>query len=792
MLGHASGMIGFPLRLLARENYDRVVKAKGAASVALITGEEKILPAYPRYFICTAESMPLDRRVAFMAIDEIQLCADPERGHIFTDRLLHARGEEETLFLGAETIRPLIRRLVPGIEFVTRPRFSQLVYSGPKKLGRLPPRSAVVAFSASEVYAMAEFVRRSRGGAAVVLGALSPRTRNAQIGLYQAGEVDYIVATDAIGMGLNMDVDHVAFASMRKFDGRAPPDLIATEVAQIAGRAGRHMNDGTFGTTGDSGPIPPEIVEAVENHNFPPLKTLMWRNAQLRFTSVPALLAALERSPDLAGLTRAREADDHLALAILAKEDDVLASASHPERVRLLWEVCQVPDFRKVLAESHTRLLGQIYRHLTGPVGKLPTDWLAGHVNRLDRVDGDLDSIITRIANVRTWTYVSHRADWVEDPAHWQELTRAIEDRLSDALHDRLTQRFVDRRTATLVRRMRESDPLVGRVAESGEVKIEGHAVGRLAGFRFEPDAAEGGSAAKAVLAAAGRALKGEIAGRIDQAMTDPPTAFAMTAEGDLLWRGDMVARLTAGSEILTPKVEPLPSDLLEPASRDRLRQRLAEWAEGEIAAGLTPLIAARRAPFKGAARGLVHQLSEALGSLPRANAAAQVTALDDKERRELGRLGIRFGVESVYLPALLKPAAQKLRALLWSIHHNRPPAEPPGARTAIAATLSADFYQAVGYRVVGNWALRVDILERFSAEIRHLAREAGEGGFTLSPLLPSLIGASKDEVAALLAALGFELREDRFHPASRPRRRPRRPQVGHEDSPFAVLRQTQ
>jgi len=797
MLGHASGMIGFPLRLLARENYDRVVRAKGAASVALVTGEEKILPAHPRYFICTAESMPLDRRVAFMAIDEIQLCADPERGHIFTDRLLHARGEEETLFLGAETIRPLIRRLVPGVEFVTRPRFSQLVYSGPRKLGRLPPRSAVVAFSAAEVYAMAEFVRRSRGGAAVVLGALSPRTRNAQVGLYQSGEVDYIVATDAIGMGLNMDVDHVAFASMRKFDGRSPRDLIAAEVAQIAGRAGRHMNDGTFGTTGDSGPIPPEIVEAVESHHFPPLKALMWRNSQLRFTSVAALLSSLERSPELAGLSRAREADDHLALATLAKEDGILALTSHPERVRLLWEVCQIPDFRKLLADSHTRLLGQIYRHLAGPAGRLPTDWLAGHVDRLDRVDGDLDSVINRIANVRTWTYVSHRGDWVEDPAHWQGVTRAIEDRLSDALHERLTQRFVDRRTALLVRRMRESDPLVGAVAGSGEVRIEGHHIGRLTGFRFEPDAAEGASAAKAVLAAAGRALKGEIAGRIDQLVADQAGAFALAEDGFVLWRGEKVAHLVAGAEALKPQVEPLASDLLEPTLRDRLRHRLSAWLEGELAAGLAPLFAARQAPLKGAARGLVHQLGEALGSLPRATAAPQVAALTEDERRQLGRLGIRFGIESVYLPTLLKPAAQKLRALLWTIHRAMAPAAPPGERTTVAATLSPAFYEAVGYRVVGNRALRVDILERFTAETRRLARESGAAGFAPSPLLLSLIGASKDEVAMVLGALGFEPRDhddgiSRFHPAGRPPRRHQRSQAISADSPFAVLRRYQ
>ncbi len=799
MLGHASGMIGFPLRLLARENYERVVRAKGAAAVALITGEEKIVPSHPRYMICTTESMPLDRRVAFLAVDEIQLCADPDRGHVFTDRLLHARGEDETLFLGAETIRPLIRRLIPGIEFVSRPRFSRLSYTGPRKLTRLPPRSAVVAFSAAEVYAMAEFVRRSRGGAAVVLGALSPRTRNAQVGLYQAGEVDYIVATDAIGMGLNMDVDHVAFAALRKFDGRAPRDLDSAEIAQIAGRAGRHMNDGTFGTTGDCGAIAPEAVEAVEQHRFSPLKTLSWRNSDLRFTSADALLASLDRPPTIAGLMRARDADDQLALATLVKDEAVRARANHPERVRLLWDVCQIPDFRKVMAEAHTRLLGQIFHHLTGPGRRLPADWLANHVQRLDRTDGDLDTLVGRIANIRTWTYVSHRGDWVADPAHWQGVTRAIEDRLSDALHDRLTQRFVDRRTAVLVRRMRDAGQLVSAVAHSGEVVVEGQHIGRLSGFRFTPDAAEGVNAARAVLTAAGRALKSEIAGRVDRLAADDDTAFVLGEDGSVLWRGEAVGRLAPGAEVLKPQLELLPSDLLDPAWRDRVRRRLADWLAAAVAEGLRPLVRARSAPLAGAARGLVHQLAEALGSLPRRGSEPQLAALTDDDRRQLSRLGIRFGVESVFLPALLKPGAQRLRALLWAAHAGRPPAAPPGGRVAIAVDPAepAAFYEAVGYRVLGTSAVRVDMLERFAAEARRLAREsraAGEEGFALSPSLTTLLGLSPDEAGGVLAALGFERRDHengvRFHPARRtsPAGR-RRPAERGSESPFAVLR---
>ncbi|CAA7619825.1 Superfamily II DNA/RNA helicase [Candidatus Terasakiella magnetica] len=788
MLGHASGMIGFPLRLLARENYDRIVRLKGGAAVALVTGEEKIIPAHPRWFVCTVESMPLDRRVAFLAVDEIQLCADPERGHIFTDRLLHARGLEETAFLGAETIRPLLRRLVPGVEFITRPRFSSLTYTGPRKLGRLPPRSVVVAFSAAEVYAMAEFVRRSRGGAAVVLGALSPRTRNAQVGMYQAGEVDYIVATDAIGMGLNMDVDHVAFAGLRKFDGRAPRPLEPSEIAQIAGRAGRHMNDGTFGTTADAGTILPEMVEAVENHRFDPLKVLSWRNSELRFTGVAALLASLERPPEAVGLVRAREADDHLALAALAQDAEIRGLANRTDRVRLLWEVCQVPDFRKIMDESHTRLLARIYHHLTSPGKRLPADWLAENISRIDRIDGELDAIVARIANIRTWTYISNRPDWVSDPLHWQGLTRAIEDRLSDALHDRLTNRFVDKRTAVLVRRLRDPGTLGASVTGSGEVLVEGQYVGQLEGFAFRPDRADTAGGAKTVLAAALRALKAEIAARLEALRADPEAVFDF--DGSVLsWRGEAVARLLPGGDPLRPLAEPLESDLLESAARDSLRRRLTDVVHSRIAHALAPLVTARDAPLKGAARGLVHQLAEALGTVARQSAAPQVAALDEADRKALARLGIRFGLESVYLPALLKPAPQRLRAVLWSIGAGRPCPALPAARPAVPLDpVSPGFLAALGYVAVGEAvAVRADILERFAAEARGLARI---GPFTPTPLMLSLLGLGADGAAGVLEGLGYLRAEGGlFRLDRRPKPKARRKAEPNPDSPFAVLK---
>src|SRR6201993_2320167 len=472
ILGYRSGMIGFPLRLLARENYDRIVKLKGSRSVALITGEEKILPTNPSYFVCTAESMPLDRQVDFLAVDEVQLCADPERGHVFTARLLHARGAHETMFLGADTIKPLMRQLVPGVKYVSRPRFSTLSYTGYKKVTRLPPRSAVVAFAIADVFSLAELIRRQRGGTAIVLGALSPRARNAQVGMFQAGEVDYLVATDAIGMGLNMDLDHVAFARTGKFDGHGPRRLTAAEIAQIAGRAGRHMSDGTFGTTAEQGPLDPAIVEAVEAHQFDPLTRLNWRNTRLRFESVGALLKSLDERSSTPGLVQAREADDHRALQALARNQEAVELAVHPGAVRLLWEVCQIPDFRKALTDGHTRLLGHCFRHLAGFEQRLPADWIAGQIANLDRVDGDIDTLMARIAHIRTWTYITHRGDWVDNATVWQERAPGIEDPLSDALHDRITQRFVDRRSALLIRQLASEGELLASVSDAGEVRV--------------------------------------------------------------------------------------------------------------------------------------------------------------------------------------------------------------------------------------------------------------------------------------------------------------------------------
>src|SRR5246127_659403 len=513
MLALSSGMIGLPLRLLAREVYNRAVERVGADAVALVTGEEKIKPPHARYWVATVEAMPRDLDVAFLAVDEIQLAADLERGHVFTDRILNRRGREETLILGAATMRPMVDKLLPGANVLSRPRLSTLSFAGDKKITRLPRRTAIVAFSPEEVYAIAELIRRQRGGAAVVLGALSPRTRNAQVALYQSGDVDYLVATDAIGMGLNLDVDHVAFASDRKFDGYQFRRLTPAEFGQIAGRAGRHTRDGPFGTTGRCPTFEPELVEALESHAFESVKVVQWRNSALDFKSLGALQASLATVPTEQGLTRAPIAEDIQVLEHAARDDDVRAMTTNAAAVEQLWEVCQVPDYRKIAPAAHAELVVALYGFLRRE-GRIPVDWISRQVALADRTDGDIDTLSTRIAHIRTWTFAANRPDWLADPEHWQGVTRAVEDRLSDALHERLTERFVDRRTSVLMRRLRENTALEPDFNKAGEVVVEGHRIGRLDGFVFVADASSGGSEAKALQNAAQKALAGEISAR--------------------------------------------------------------------------------------------------------------------------------------------------------------------------------------------------------------------------------------------------------------------------------------
>ncbi len=771
MLGHRSGMIGLPLRLLAREIYDRVVAAKGRTSVALITGEERIMPARPSYFVCTVESMPQDAIVAFLAVDEIQLCADPERGHVFTDRLLRARGTDETMFMGADTMRPIIRHLLPDAEFINRPRFSHLEHTGYRKLSRLPRRSAIVAFSVAEIYAAAELVRRQRGGAAVVMGALSPRTRNAQVALYENGDVDFIVATDAIGMGLNMNVDHVAFLGLRKFDGRSVRDLRPAELAQIAGRAGRYMNDGTFGTAGDIGAIDPSVAEQIMEHRFPAVETLHWRNTDLSYGSVDALTHSLHESPPAACLRRTGENEDLYVLRSLARDPSVTDRAKGPAAVKLLWEVCRIPDFRKTMPDVHARLLGEIFTHLISGDGVLPADWFARHVERLDRTEGDIDTLQNRLAHVRTWNYVSNRPGWLLEPDHWQARVAEIEQKLSDALHNNLTQRFVDRRGSLLARRSSNGDDLLAAVDKEGRVLVEGEFVGDLDGFTFRPDPSAEGSEQKTLRNAALRILPGEIEARAEKLSRTPDDGFALSEDpagsGSLIaWRGHTIAKTVPGASPLSPGISMLSSELLTGPAREKVEIRVRRWFEDRLKQHLAPLLRLKEhadsdPDFDGGARGVAFQLIERLGTVPRRVVAAQMKSLSRNGRKALRHYGVRFGEHAIYMPALFKAAPARLRFDLWKLGRDdqtRLTAPDPALMSvATDKSFSPDYYAAAGLTICGQRAVRIDILDRLARMLRTRSRN---GPFPSDPALMSLVGCGSEAFEDVLGALGFETKQ--------------------------------
>ncbi len=781
MLGHASGMIGLPLRLLAREVYNRVVDRVGADAVALVTGEEKIKPPGARYWIATVEAMPREVSVEFVAIDEIQLAADMDRGHVFTDRFLNQRGTAETLVIGASTMKPLVDALLPGAHVVSRPRLSKLTFAGEKKITRLPRRSAIVAFSADEVYAIAELVRRQKGGAAVVLGALSPRTRNAQVALYQNGDVDYLIATDAIGMGLNLDVEHVAFAADRKFDGLKYRHLTPAEMGQIAGRAGRYLTDGTFGTTGRCPPLDAELVERLEDHAFEPVRMLQWRNPDLDFSSVAALQVSLARTPAEPGLTRAPLADDELSLEAALKDEDIRRLARGLTAVERLWEVAQVPDYRKVAPAAHADLVATLYRFLMQD-RRIPEDWFARQIAHVDRIDGDIDTLSARIAQVRTWTFVANRTDWLADPEHWQGVARQVEDNLSDALHERLAQRFVDRRTSVLMRRLRENGMLEAEIQATGDVLVAGQHVGTLHGFQFAPDIRGDSAEDKALRAAAAKALAGEIEKRADRVAEAGDEAFVLSTDGTLRWNGEALGKLIPGEKALSPRIRLLADEQLTGAARDKVENRAHAWIAARIGKLLGPLMVLENPPdLAGVARGIAFQLAEALGVLDRTRVADDVKGLDQTARAALRQHGVRFGAYHLYLPALLKPAPRALACQLYALKHGEPgmkgldelPSLAASGRTSIAVDAEIDkgLYRAAGFRVCGNRAIRVDILERLADLIRPAiqyrpgttpgeppAGAADNDGFVVTVAMTSLAGCAGEDFAAILKSLGYVL----------------------------------
>jgi ATP-dependent RNA helicase SUPV3L1/SUV3 len=769
MLGHTSGMIGLPLRLLAREVYDRIVKIKGVGHVALVTGEERIVPSSARYFVATVEAMPLDRPFSFIAVDEIQLCADPDRGYIFTDRLLRARGTGETMFLGSDTIRHMIRAMIPGIEIERRERLSTLTYTGVKKITRLERRTAIVAFSQEEVYAIAELIRRHKGGAAVVMGGLSPRTRNAQVALYQSGEVDFLVATDAIGMGLNMDVDHVAFASMAKFDGRRHRLLRPDEIAQIAGRAGRFRSNGSFGETADCAPFDDEVIERVENHNFEPLNGLEWRSANLDFTSCGKLIKSLEAPPPHNALKRARGAVDEVAFAQLAARDWVQDMTKSSVAVRRLWDVCQLPDFRKAAQDEHIHLIEGIAEHLLKKNGILPVDWLTRRVNDLDRTDGDIEMLQQRLAAIRTWTYVANRADWVGDNKHWQGQTRVIEDKLSDTLHERLMQRFIDKRTSALLKGLKREDAMDVIVQETGEVSVEGHHVGRLVGLRFQADPMATGLEERAVKNAAFQALRPELDKRLGAIAGGGINDFVLSDTGIIIWQTEEIGRLIAKQPLLKPKASLTGGELGSEDVRKQAAERLDTWLLEIVARDLGPLVslaaAAEGDALKGLARGIAYRVAEAGGVMERDDVASDLRQLGPDDRKALRNAGLRIGRANIYAPLLLKPRAARLHALFAFFtagpEQGAVPFLPPLGVTSFTLTkpVAPKALAATGFRVFGTRAVRLDIVDRI-ADALFDAAESAKGPCAFPPTIVSLLGASNEDAEALVEALGWEKTE--------------------------------
>ncbi len=779
LCGHVSGVMGFPLRLLAREVYDKVVAVKGAQNVGLITGEEKIIPKNARYFLCTTESMPMDRDVSFLGIDEAQMAADDERGHVFTERLLYARGRDETMILGSDVVRPLIQSLVPDASIISRPRFSTLSYTAPKKLSRLPKRSAIVCFSTEEVYAIAEMLRRQRGGAAVVMGALSPRTRNAQVDMYQSGEVDYLVATDAIGMGLNMDITHIAFANIVKFDGKRRRRLTLAEMGQIAGRAGRHQRDGSFSmlhlNDRDAGFEADEVV-ALEAHNYPALTHLSWRNPELNFTSIEELIASLEKRSPRLELRRTDETIDLAVLKRVAVEPLVIKRVGNTSMTRRLWSICQLPDYRKTGAEQHSRLVLKLFDNLSSGRQTIPVEWIGAEVARLDSGLGDIDTLAARISGIRTWTYIAHQPDWLENPTQWAARTRAIEDTLSDALHERLMQRFVDRRTSVLMRDMKLKDNLAVTVDNDGSVEVEGVAIGNLSGFTFTVDPLAKMSEKRMVMAAAERALSGEMKARAQVLVTSDASAVVLGFDGtdvpSIMWQGRVAATLKTGRSLVEPAVvlhegaAQLATDI-----RAMVQSRLEQWLSAEIELKLKPLATlhqlARKSPssdgISGAARGLIVQLIDSGGCMPRSALTDMIAGLIGDDRKLLREAGLKLGQVHVFCPALLKPETIRWRLALHNIYPSSAKQCPQdmlwSGRTSVRVTadMPADCFTVAGYWPVGAKALRVDMVERLADVLREPAKSR-------LPFVPpesaiSLIGVTHDEFAEVMLSLGYRKR---------------------------------
>ncbi len=764
MLSFESGMIGFPLRLLAREVYDKVIKKISLDKVALITGEEKIIPSNAKYFLCTVESMPIDKHLEFVGVDEIQMCSDHERGHIFTDRLLNMRGEKLTMLMGSSTIKNIISKLDGDIEFINRERLSKLTYAGHKKISRIDRKTAIIAFSAEEVYAIAELIRRQKGGAAIVMGSLSPKTRNAQVELYQSGDVDFLVATDAIGMGINMDLDFVYFSNVKKFDGKKLRRLNLSEIGQIAGRAGRYLNDGSFGITGDCKEISPEEVELLENHKFEEIRTLFWRNSNLNFNNPISLIKSLEEKPRVEWLRKIHECEDEKALKYFLKDQKILNREFDKKTLMLLWECCQIPDFVKKTYGNHFEVIGNVFKFLTSKKGLISQDYMRLQLMKLDKLDGNVDSLSNRIANVRTWSYVSNKNNWVENQSYWIEKTKHLEDRLSDRLHEELTKTFIDKRASVLARGLKQDMEFKTEILQNNDVKIDDQFIGKIKGLKLELDLKKGAletdikSLKKAARQTIGPELEKRIQSIIDTGLIN------LNEDFKIYWNNFPIAKLTTGNDYLNPNFDLIVDDVIEKNTKQKLNDYINKWIHSKINNVLKSLIDLKNIKENNSSiKALAYQLYENNGVLKRDQVSEYLKNLEQNERKILRDLGVKFGRYHVFLYQLIKPEAVSLRTLLWKnfyqkFHNLQPPTF--GLNFLDDKEIkNKNFMLLCGFERFDNFFVRIDILERlFVLIINSSSKENSE--IKLVPEMLNLLGCSKDNFKKLLQKMNYKIFE--------------------------------
>ncbi|MDC3035858.1 helicase-related protein [Candidatus Pelagibacter sp.] len=764
MLSFESGMIGFPLRLLAREVYDKVIKKIKIDEVALITGEEKIIPANAKYFLCTVESMPIDKSLEFVGVDEIQMCADHERGHIFTDRLLNIRGNKLTMLMGSITIKNIISKLDEDVEFINRNRLSKLTYSGHKKISRINRKTAIIAFSAEEVYAIAELIRRQKGGAAIVMGSLSPKTRNAQVELYQSGDVDFLVATDAIGMGINMDLDNVYFSNLKKFDGKKLRKLNLSEIGQIAGRAGRYLNDGTFGITGDCREINADDVDLLERHKFEEIKSLFWRNSNLNFNNPISLIKSLEEKPKKEWLKKIYECEDEKALKYFLRDKNLENINFNSETLKLLWECCQIPDFAKKTYGNHYEVIENVFKFLNSKKGKISNEYMRLQLIKLDKLEGNVDSLSNRIANVRTWSYVSNKNNWIENQNYWIEKTKLLEDKLSDRLHEELTKTFIDKRASILARGLKQDMEFKIEILENNDVKIDDQFIGKINGLKLELDLKKGAletdikSLKKAARQTVGPELEKRIQNIIDTNLVELKDDFK------IYWNKFPIAKLTQGSDYLNPNIDLIVDDILEQSQRQKLVDYINKWIKNKIYTILKSLIDLKNLKDKHSSiKALAYQLYESNGVLKRDDVLEYIKNLGQNERKILRDLGVKFGRYHIFLYKLIKPEPVTLRTLLWKNYHQKYfKLNPPTFGLNFINdknNRNRHFMLLCGFEKFDNYFIRIDILERLFMQIINSDKDNTKE-IKLVPDMLNLLGCSKDNFKSLIKKMNYKVIE--------------------------------